>query len=195
MILVIDGVLDKTKHLREELFSEKEKFAPHKFEACAEVPYIRFWDHPDVITALRLTHGGKELDIKASYLRSDLDRAPPSQACRTHQKVAEWTALTWINDSQSFRDTRGAVMFWRHTDTNLREYFHEKFAPEVWDGIQRDTENPEKWTTDTLVAPWKGRTVVFRNTRFWSFWPQAGWGNELRKGRLTYIVHYNVVSP
>ena len=190
MILVIDGVLRKTEHIR-NLFSESDKFGPLDYDFCPNVPNVRNWVQQEIIETIRKTHGGKEPTVKASYLRSDTAAYDPEQVCHTHQKTSEWTSITFLNEDSKRLRTAGNLLFWRHNQTGLREYYHEKYAPEVWEQLQKDTFDEEKWVTDTLITPHPGRTVVFRNSRFWSFWPNPGWGPGVPDGRKTLIVHYD----
>ena len=97
VILVIDGVLEKLQDVRKTLFAELDKFVALRYEHCPDLPHTRTWVFPEILDALKKTHGGKPPDVKASYLRGDDENYVPSQVCHTHQRISQWSAVVWLN--------------------------------------------------------------------------------------------------
>lgn len=126
----------------------------------------------------------RKVDIKLSGFRLDLAGTYPGCAVHSDEICAEYAGILYLNPPEQ---CKGGTAFWKHSRTGLDE-----MPADDKEKIHADWNDQFKWSQSGYVDMKFNRFITYPTRKFHSRWPLEGFGDNKHRGRLIWVVFFNM---
>lgn len=181
----------------------KDDFLPNHQEVVEAIKNTTFGDHTHngknytgvgqvsiPVKALMEEVLGIKVIIKDSHLRLGNKKTPLTHYIHADSPEAEYAMVLHLTTPAC----KSGTAFWEHKYTGLSN-LPKQYGKALFDLIDQDTWNENKWNLTDFVESKANRAVFFDSSLFHSRWPKHLPIEENETPRLVFVAFFDVIRP